>query len=78
MSAYKGYNSDWGNKSAIKYKKEKQHRVEVSWKKADFTERIEPVIKESGLPVATFIKDAVDEKIKRFLENEERTTSSGE
>lgn len=66
MSTYKGYDPEVGKKAKIKYVKEKQHRVEVAWKKTEYAERIEPAIKESGLPVATFIKEAVDEKIGRM------------
>ncbi len=66
MSRYTGYNSDWGKTSKLKYVKEQQHRVEVSWKNTDYTERIEPAIRESGLPAATFIKKAVEEKIERM------------
>jgi len=65
MSTYKGYSDTWGNKATIKYIKDKQKQVMVRWKKTEFTERIEPVIEKSGLPVATFVKEAVDEKIAR-------------
>ena len=67
-SRYKGYNPDWGKKATMKYIKEKQQRVEVCWKKTDYTEHIEPAIQESGLPVSTFIKQAVEEKIERMHE----------
>ncbi len=52
-------------KATLKYKKEKQHPVSLSYKQEDFEQRIQPAIEKSGLPVATFIKQAVDEKIER-------------
>lgn len=53
------------NKATLKYKKEKQRPVNFSYKKEEYEQRILPAIKKSGLPVATFIKQAVDEKIER-------------
>lgn len=78
MSTYKSYDPDVGKKAKLKYVKEKQQRIEIAWKKTEYAERIEPAIKESGLPTATFIKQAVDEKIERFLKNKKISTSSGE
>lgn len=52
-------------KAALKYKKESQHPVSLSYKQSDFDNRIMPAIKKSGMPVATFIKKAVEEKIER-------------
>ena len=66
MGEYKGYNPDVGNKATIKYKKEKQHRIEIAYKKTEYAERIEPAIRESGMAVATFVKAAIDEKIERM------------
>ena len=51
------------NKQKIK---DKQQRIEIKWKKSDYMERIEPAISKSGLPTATFIKEAVNEKIERM------------
>ena len=66
MSKYTGYNPDWGKKATQKYVREKQHQVNIKWKKTEYAERIEPAIKKAGIPVATFIKQAVDEKIARM------------
>ena len=66
MGEYKGYDPEVGKKAKLKYVKEKQHRVEVSWRSAEFAERIEPFIKEAKKPAATFIKEAVDEKVARM------------
>ena len=65
MSEYKGYDHEVGKKAKLKYVKEKQHRIEIAYKKSEFEERIKPAIKASGLPVATFIKEAIDEKIEK-------------
>ena len=66
MSTYKGYNSNWGKNSSKKYIKEKQKSILLRWKKDDWESRIEPVIKATGMPVVTFIKEAVEEKFKRI------------
>ncbi len=63
MGKYKGYNPNWGKEATQKYIKDKQQRVEVKWKKTEYAEHIEPAIKKSGLPVSTYIKRAVEEKI---------------
>ena len=49
----------------MKYMEEKQLRVPLNWLKEDFEKRVKPAIKRSGMPVATFIKTAVNEKIDR-------------
>ncbi len=49
----------------MKYMEEKQLRVPLNWLKEDFEKRVKPAIKRSGMPVATFIKAAVNEKIDR-------------
>jgi len=49
----------------MKYIAENQHRIGVNWLKEDFEKRVKPAIDKSGMPVATFIKTAVNEKIDR-------------
>ena len=49
----------------MKYIAENQHRIGINWLKEDFEKRVRPAIKKSGMPVATFIKTAVNEKIDR-------------
>lgn len=49
----------------LKTFKNTQKRVPLNWQKDDFENRVKPAIKRSGLPVSTFIKQAVNEKIKR-------------
>ena len=66
MSTYKGYNSNWGKEASKKYIKEKQKSILLRWKKDDWESRIEPAIKATGMPVVTFIKEAVEEKLKRI------------
>ena len=51
--------------ATIKYIKEKQKSIKLRILKEDYESRVEPAIKRSGLPVATFIKKAIDEKIER-------------
>ena len=58
------YSENIKNNNA-RYLKASQHRVAINWLKKDFDTNIEPAIRESGLPVSTFIKEAVREKIAR-------------
>lgn len=51
--------------ATLKYIKSKQQEIKIRYRKDEFEERIQPAIKKSGLPTATFIKDAVEEKIER-------------
>ena len=69
---YGKYNPDWGKKATVKYMKEKQRRVGISWKKDEFNERIAPAIESTGTPIATFIKEAVDEKIDRLSSDDSK------
>ena len=48
-----------------KYIREKQHEIFVRFKKDEYENTILPAIKKTGLPIATFIKKAIYEKIKR-------------
>jgi len=64
MSKYKGY-TEGGKIASNKYRKESQKQINFGWKKTDFENNIAPAIKKSGSPVATFIKEAVIEKIER-------------
>lgn len=57
--------NDISRKATVKYIKERQKEIKLRFKKEDYETRIEPAAKESGLPVATFIKKAIDEKIER-------------
>ena len=56
---------DIGKKATMKYIKSKQKRVELLFHKEQFETIIEPAIAESGLPTATYIKQAIMEKIER-------------
>lgn len=56
------YNTSAKNAN-LKYLKNNQKRVSLNWLKDDFEQRVEPAIKKSGLPVSTFIKQAVEEKL---------------
>lgn len=55
--------TDAGRKAVRKYKSTKQKALQISFKKPDYDEIIQPAIEKSGLPVATYIKQAVFEKI---------------
>lgn len=52
-------------KNNLRYFKDKQKRIALNWLKEDFENRIEPAIQKTGKPVSTFIKEAVEEKLKR-------------
>ena len=65
MGKYEGYNNTYGKNATMKYIKEKTKQVVVRWKKEDYDNRIKPGIEKSGLPMATFIKQAVEEKLLR-------------
>ncbi len=57
---------DKNSKTAtMKYIKEKQQEVKIRFRKEDYEQRILPAIKKSGMATATFIKQAIDEKIIR-------------
>jgi len=56
---------DVAKKAALKYKKDKQHPISLAYKQEEYDNRIKPAIEKSGLPTATFIKRAIDEKIER-------------
>lgn len=51
--------------ATLKYIKSKQQEIKIRYRKDEFDERIQPAIKKSGLPTATFVKDAIEEKIER-------------
>ena len=59
-----GYDSI-AKKATMKYIKDKQQRLYVNYRKEDYERDIKPYIEKSGLPAATFIKQAVAEKIER-------------
>ncbi len=65
MGKYEGYNHTSGKNATMKYIKEKTKQVVIRWKKEDYDNRIRPGIERSGLPMATFIKQAVEEKLVR-------------
>ena len=52
-------------KATIKYVKEHQKQIMIKYKNEEYDQRIQPAIEKSGLPTATFIKQAIDEKIDR-------------
>ncbi len=53
------------NKATLKYKRDKQHPISLAYRQEEYENRIKPAIERSGLPTATFIKQAIDEKIER-------------
>ncbi len=66
VSEYKGYDPKVGKKATMKYIKEKRHRLELTWKKEDFDNRIAPAAEKVNMTVSAFIKEAIDEKIERM------------
>ena len=61
---YSGYNESRKN-STLKYMREKMKIINLRIPKIKYETEIEPFIKKSGLPTATFIKTAIMEKIER-------------
>lgn len=57
--------SEAAKRATIKYTQEKVKRLEIRYTKEEFEQRIEPAVEKSGIPVATFIKEAIEEKIER-------------
>ena len=53
------------NKYNKEYVKDHQKQIMIKYKNEDYESRIQPAIEKSGLPTATFIKQAIDEKIER-------------
>lgn len=49
----------------IEYAKENLKRISVNFQKDEFETRIKPSIEKTGLPLSTFIKTAIYEKIDR-------------
>lgn len=54
-----------GKRATIKYEKNKTKRIVLKYRVEDYENIISPAIQKSGLPTATFIKQAVSEKIDR-------------
>lgn len=61
--------SEKQNEYNKKYVKEKQKQVVIKYRKEDWENCILPNIKETGLPVAAYIKEAINEKIIRQKDN---------
>ena len=55
--------------STTKYIRNNQKRIDLKIKKEVWENEIEPAILRSGLPVSTYIKQAIFEKIERENEN---------
>lgn len=55
------YNENLKN-ATLKYKREKQHPVSLSYSMQEW-ENLKPRIEASGIPIATYIKRAVYEKL---------------
>lgn len=49
----------------IQYIKENLKRLEVRYQRDEYEQHIRPAIEKSGLPTATFIRQAIEEKIDR-------------
>lgn len=64
IGQYKGYTPEQG-KATVKYIREKQKEINLRFTMREFDTNILPYIEESGLPIATFIKNAIKEKIER-------------
>lgn len=60
-----GTYSEKDKQRTIAYIKNNLKRLEVRYPNDEYYAKIEPAIKHSGLSTATFIKQAVEEKIER-------------
>lgn len=59
------------NKYVTKYRALHQKRITVDFKNEYFNEVLKPAIDKTGLPVNTFVKQAIAEKIERMNQEEE-------
>ena len=51
--------------ATLTYLREKTKLINVRYKKDYYADHIQPALKKSGMPAATFIKQAIEEKIER-------------
>ena len=58
------------NERTKRYVKEHQHRIEIKYPVKEYESRIKPAIESTGLPTASFIKQAISEKIDRLKTRE--------
>lgn len=68
------YYKEWGKEATKKYIRNNQKRININYKIDFFANYIEPAIKKTGKPMATFIKEAIVEKIERenLLDDEKK------
>ncbi len=52
-------------RATSKYVKEKQKTIAIRFKKDEYEQNIKPEIEKTGLSTATYIKQAIKEKIER-------------
>ena len=74
-SKYQGYNPNWGREATRKYTQAHQHTVVLRWKNEYFEENLQPffdIIKKEGSAMATFIKEAIEEKIDRDFKGKKK------
>ena len=57
--------SEAGKKAVLKHRRTRRKSVSLEYKLEEYENIVLPASKASGLPVATFIKAAVQEKIQR-------------
>lgn len=57
--------TEQSKKATMKYIKEKTKIINLKFRTEEYEQNIYPVIKKTGLPVATYIKQAIIEKIER-------------
>ncbi len=54
--------------AALRYRQKSQHAISLAYRKKDYDEIVAPAAARAGVPVATFIKMAVLEKVERDKE----------
>ena len=62
MEIHMGYDAT-AKMATLKYIRDKQQEIKVRYRKEEYEQDVLPAIRKTGLPVATYIKQAVSEKI---------------
>lgn len=57
--------NETSRKASVKYIRNEQKRISVNWLKTDYEKNIGPFVNKSGMSLASFVKEAVREKVER-------------
>lgn len=64
------YYSESSKKATLKYIKDKLKQINVRFPKKEYEQLIKPLIDRSGMPITTYIKVALKEKLQRDFPGE--------